>query len=213
MKKSLVFMAVTVLVLTASVGVLAASFEADGSYLFGETQFNDTKSKDQGFLVNAAAEIYSNIFVDGSLLSVTGEIEGAENKPAQRLMLIGAKYRVLGDEGLEVFAGGGWGTYDYEDKDTAKLDGKGIFGKLGLRFDVHPAISIVGDVSFAPKFKSEGADGADSVEGTLLSGRASVSYQVMSDLGIQATIMHNTVDMGTDKVTSTLYGGGIVLRF
>ena len=208
MKKSLVFMAVTVLVLTASVGVLAASFEADGSYLFGETQFNDTKSKDQGFLVNAAAEIYSNIFVDGSLLSVTGEIEGAENKPAQRLMLIGAKYRVLGDEGLEVFAGGGWGTYDYED-----LDGKGIFGKLGLRFDVHPAISIVGDVSYAPKFKSDVAEGVDGLEGTLLSGRASVSYQVMSDLGIQATIMHNTVDMGTEKVTSTLYGGGIVLRF
>ncbi|NLJ73876.1 MAG: hypothetical protein GX331_02660 [Firmicutes bacterium] len=208
MKKSLVFMAVTVLVLTASVGVLAASFEADGSYLFGETQFNDTKSKDQGFLVNAAAEIYSNIFVDGSLLSVTGEVEGAENKPAQRLMLIGAKYRVLGDEGLEVFAGGGWGTYDYED-----LDGKGIFGKLGLRFDVHPAISIVGDVSYAPKFKSDVAEGVDGLEGTLLSGRASVSYQVMSDLGIQATIMHNTVDMGTEKVTSTLYGGGIVLRF
>jgi len=199
LKKIVVLGMVVELLIAGSVSVFASSFQADGAYLLGTVE-EDVDGT--AFLLNAEAELYPNVLVEGSFLS--GKEKADDEAKSLSLMLAGAKYRVLSETGMDIFVGAVYGTYSY-----AELEGNGIYGKVGLRFELSPELVVSGDVAYAPKAKF----GEDDTEGTLLSGRGSISYTIMENIGVQATFLRNVADDSDQKVSSTLYGGGVVISF
>lgn len=212
MKRVRVVWGALILVLVMSLTVGASSFQADGSYLLGFGDYNGDKSQSRGFLVNGAIEFVPNLLVDGSFLSLNytklKDTELAEGESLnERLITVGGLYRVLSEPDLQVLVGAGLTNYNAEGT-TDKFAGKGIYGKVGLEFEVMPKVHLLADLSYAPKFKLEEKDGS------VIAARATVSYELIHDISLQGTVKHYKVS-ATDVSTSsnTLVGGGLVLSF
>lgn len=221
MKKINVVWGALALVLLFSFSVGAASFQVDGSYLFGFGEHGSLKSESNGFAVHGSVEIIPNVLVDGSFLSLnytklgTDKITTAvpEKALSERVVTFGGLYQVVSDQDLQVFVGAGLANYNSEAGKDTKVEGKGkgIYGKLGLNFELMPKVNLLADLSYAPKFKYEEKDG------TFVTARATVSYDLFNDISLQGTAKYYKTDVSgqTGDVTSanTLVGGGVVFSF
>lgn len=184
----------------------AASISADGSYLLGSTTVGGEKTNQQGFLVGVDGELYSNIMLEGRFLSIAAS--GQENTGSQSLISGSLAYRVLQEADLEVLVGAGYTVYtsSLSDDADAKENGSGLYGKLGVKFRPGPKLAVVGDVTYAPGLKF-----AEDNSKPLLTGRLSLSYEVLHQLSVQGTVMRLSID--SSETSSVLYGGGIFLQF
>jgi hypothetical protein len=206
-----------VLVLIMSVAAGATSFQADGSYLFGFGEQTSVKSESRGLLVNGSVEIVPNLLADGSFLTLNYTKLGAEEITAElpekaiseRVITIGGLYRVVTEPDLQVVVGAGLADYKVArgKNDPEVKTGKGIYGKLGFTFQVMPKANLLADLSYAPKFKN------DEKDGTLLTARATVSYDLVHDISVQGTVKYYKTDIAGVTSTNTMVGGGLVLSF
>ena len=200
MKKPVWFLVVLSVLLVSSFAVSAETLEGDASYLFG---IGDTESR--GFSVHAMAEVVANILADASFLSTSAAPTGDDNSSRQ-MISGGALYRVVTESDLEVFAGGGFVQLTTKTTGTDDLKGRGIYGKFGFKFLPIDKVFVMADVSFAPKYK------VGEAQGNLISARATVSYEVMTGLGLQGTIKHYRTSTGA-AISDTLVGGGLTFSF
>jgi hypothetical protein len=196
---------------------LAASFSADASYLLGKVTVDGEDEFDQwGFMVGVSGELYPNVVLDGRFLNASEKAEEAGDAVATQTMLSGAlSYRLLQEGDFEVLVGGGYQTYNRKGAEGDVFNAAGIFGKLSLALRPVDKMMLVGDVSYAPSFKYtiEGVDvGAEPEDSdAFLTGRVSLSYQVMDQLSVQATVIRTSFK--EHKSVNLLYGGGVVLTF
>jgi hypothetical protein len=206
-KRGLVLTLCMVFLLAFSSMALAVSFSADGSYLLGKNKVGDTETNVSGFLVGANGEVYPNILVEGRFLSLS---ESEEGKSGSQTILSGSvSYRLIQEGELEVLVGGGYLTYNAKADGEAEAEaGAGLFGKLGVAFRPLDKLALVGDVGYAPQLKF-GDDAEDKK--TFLTGRISLSYEVLEQLSVQATVVRT--GLGGSENTNLVYGGGIVFTF
>lgn len=209
MKKSICFLVVLV-VLFVSTGLVAhaVSFEGDASYLFGIGS-----SKSRGFTAHAMVEVMDHIFVDGSFLSTnatkTAGDDETEISTRNNLFNVGGLYRPVNDADLQVFVGGGFASLTTKVTESEDVTSRGIYGKFGFKFLPMPQLSILSDVSYAPKFKQKDTE---TSTGHLITARFTASYEVMDGVGVQGTIKHFRT-FGTGGTSDTLVGGGVTFRF
>ena len=242
MKRFLVVSMVFALILAGSVTAFASGIQIDGLYLFGKSGMtvgseDSVKTENgHGFVANLEAELYPNVIVEGRYFSHSAknaEVGAAadadpETTITQSTIAGGAKYRLFTENGLNVYVGAGYANYNYEDKTekvedaNLKLAGSGIYGKVGVSFDVSKEISVYGDVAYAPiskKFERTNSEGATvkDLKGTILSGRGGLVYNINEMLGVQAGITLNQTSVGegetANKASATVYGAGLVVRF
>ncbi|HKM42829.1 MAG TPA: hypothetical protein VJZ70_02450 [Limnochordia bacterium] len=209
MKKPMYFLVVlcvcTLFVSTTFVAS-AVSFEGDASYLFGLGS-----SKSRGFTAHAMVEVLDDVFVDGSFLSTSTKVavDAAEEKGLSNSLIgVGGLYRTVNDPDLAVFVGAGFLRLTTKETGADDLIGQGIYGKFGFRFLPMPQLSVVAEISYAPKYKEKDTD----TSGSLLSTRGTVSYEIMDGLGLQGTIKHYRASV-TPASSDILVGGGITFRF
>jgi len=205
-KKSIFFLVVLCVLLVSTTFVASAvSFEGDASYLFGLGS-----SKSRGFAAHAMVEVIDDVFADGSFLSTTAKTaagDGPEETLSNSLISVGGLYRPVNDPDLGVFVGAGFLRLSTKAAGADDLIGQGLYGKFGFKFLPTPQLTVVADVSYAPRYK-EGTD----KPGSFVSARAAVSYEVMDGLGLQGTIKHYKASVA--PVTSdTLVGAGLTFRF
>lgn len=202
MKRGLIFVVCLTIVLVFSSLGWAASFSADASYLLGKRTVGNSSTDQRGFLVGVGGEIYPNIILDGRFLNISDAEE--EDKTSQSMLSGAVLYKILQDGDLEVTVGGGYVTFNLSG--GAEQNGGGLLGKLGIAFKPMEKMNLVGDLGYAPAFKFDNADAQ-----AFMVGRVSLSYEVVSQVSVQATVMR-TVHQDL-KYANTLYGGGIVLGF
>lgn len=204
MKKPICFLVVLVILLVSTSFVASAvSFEGDVSYLFG---IGGAQSR--GFAAHAMAEVVDQVLVDGTLLSTrVKDAEGSETNPRHQLFSIGGLYRPVAESELELFAGAGYIHLATQEKGLDDVRGGGIYGKFGLKVKSKEKVSLVADLSYAPKYKEDG-----KALGNLMSARATVSYEIMDDLGLQGTFRYYKTS-GAPVTSDTLIGGGVTFWF
>lgn len=199
----------------------------DGMVLFGTSDWEKDMSstRDLGVFVAAGVELYPQIVLDGLFFLGLGaqfhdgdEYQSlAESDEIEHSALFGgAKYLLLSDTGVMIYAGGGYSTFyarwQQGGVSLLNLAGSGFYGKLGLSFQLMDAVTVLGDASYVPL--ATFADDHEGVEGTVLNARIGVSYNVSQVLGLQASLVHNAIDAAdVGAVRSTLLGAGVVLRF
>lgn len=182
MKRLVCMLAVLAVVFGASLAAGAVSVEGDASYLMG---FGDNKG--QGFAAHAKVELMAEVFADAGFSYVTFGEERTET-----LLTLGGLYRVASEEDLQIFIGGGYAMLTLTEKGVAAEEngdgekGNGIFGKFGFTLIPGPKMTLVADVGYAPRFKLNGAD--DRV--SLITARATLSYEVMENIAVQGTVKH-----------------------
>ncbi|NLJ80879.1 MAG: hypothetical protein GX335_07635 [Firmicutes bacterium] len=205
MKKPFVFCGALFIVFLLAFNAMAISLDGDLSYVLGQSDgFTGGSHKMGGFLVNADVEIFPQVLADGFFLSSDSSGEG-EEKFSVQILAGGAKYRLDIDSELDVFLGAGWSNFEIKSESNPN-SGSGFYGKLGLKFEFDPQIRLVGDLNYAPKFRFEDQNG------TFLSGRATLSYDVFEGIGIQGTIGRYRAN--ADKsLSGTFYGGGVTFKF
>lgn len=210
MRKPIYFFVVLGLLIIATTFVASAiSFEGDASYMYG---VGDAKGR--GFVAHARAEVMDQIFVDGSFLS-TNAAKSAEGDASEgstlrnSLISVGGLYRPVNDSDLEVFVGAGFLRLIVHETGLDDVSGQGIYGKFGFKFLPMPQLSIVADVSYAPKYKEKGTDNAS---GNLISARATASYEVMDGLAVQGTVKHYRASVAP-QTSDILLGGGVTFHF
>ena len=199
MKKPICFMLVfLVLLVSTNFVASAAPFEGDVSYLFGIGG-----SGSQGFSAHALAELVEQVLVDGTFLS-TWPKEAEEGVTSSRqLWSIGGLYRPVAESEMELFVGAGFLQLREESSETVR--GSGIYGKFGLKVMPMEKLSLLADLSYAPKYKED-----EEELGHLFSARATLSYQVMDDLGLQGTVRYYKT---STEHSDTLVGGGLTFWF
>lgn len=199
MKKPICFLLVfLVLLVSTNFVASAAPFEGDVSYLFG---IGDSGS--QGFSAHALAELVEQVLVDGTFLS-TWPKEAEEGVTSSRqLWSIGGLYRPVAESEMELFVGAGFLQLREESSETVR--GSGIYGKFGLKVMPMEKLSLLADLSYAPKYKED-----EEESGNLFSARATLSYQVMDDLGLQGTVRYYKTSTAH---RDTLVGGGLTFWF
>lgn len=217
MKKINVLWSALALVLLFTFTVGAASFQVDGSYLLGSGEHGENvalKSKSRGFALHGSVELIPHVLADGSFLSLnytelgTDKITVGTNDIRENVITVGGLYQVVSDSDLQVFVGAGLANYNVTLGETDPLKGKGIYGKFGLNFEVMPKVNLLADLSYAPKFKLE------EKPGNFLTARATVSYDIMSDISVQGTAKYYKLDVdGVLTSTNTMVGGGVVFSF
>lgn len=218
MKKVNVLWSVLALILVFSFTVSAASFQVDGSYLFGSGEFGALKSKSRGFALHGSVELMPNVLADGSFVSLSYTELGTEKITSalpekflkESVITAGGLYRVVSDSDLQVFIGAGLANFSSALGKTDPLiaKGKGIYGKFGLNFEPMEKVNLMADLSYAPKFKIEEQDG------NFLAARATISYAVMTDISLQGTAKYYKVGTDSSNVsTNTMLGGGVVFSF
>ncbi len=207
MKKAICFLVVlNVLLVATSFVASAVSFEGDASYLVGVGG-----SQSRGFGAHAMIKIIDQVFVDGSFLNTSATQSGgggADSTQNNSLFTVGAVYRPVNDADLQVFAGAGYLGLTTKSTGSSETTGQGIYGKCGFRFLPMPQLSLMADVSYAPKYKETDTDKS----GHLVSARATASYEVMDGLSLQATIKHYRTST-TPITNDILVGGGVTFRF
>ena len=187
----------------------AVSFTADGAFVLG----NSGSAKVRGFVAGVEGEVYSNIFLEGRFLNVSPAKDEEGN--SESMLRADLTYRVLHEADLEVLVGGGYASYsiqlpkaDDDNEDSSEPvslseKGDGFFGKVGVKFAPAPKLVVSGDVAYAP-----GLDFGDHDSRTLVSGRVSLSYEVLDQVSVQGTLMRTSVG----SASTFLYGGGITLQ-
>lgn len=204
MKKPICFLVVLGILFVSTTFVAnAISFEGDASYLFG---IGDSKSR--GFAAHAMVEVIDQIFADGSFLN-TNSTASEGSSMRNSLISIGGLYRPVNDADLDVFVGAGFLRLTTQGTGLDDVSGRGIYGKFGFKFLPMPQLSIMADVSYAPKYKDKDTE---KVSGHLISARATVSYEVMDGLAVQGTIKHYRASVAP-KTSDILIGGGVTFRF
>lgn len=202
MKKALVLCVTSVLIFLLSFGAAAFTADVDGNYLL--TVGDGPKLR--GVSVGARAEVYDNVLLDGSFLSVKEK----DTDVSESLITVGGLYRVVTEPDLNVFVGLGFASFNDgtvgDDDDDAKA-ANGIYGKVGIKFNVAPGVNLLADLGYAPKLKAGEED-----SGALLSARASVGYQVIDNVAVQVKVEHYSVANG-EKKARTLFGGGVAVNF
>jgi hypothetical protein len=191
-----------VLIVSTTFVANAVSFEGDASYVFGVGN-----SKNRGFVAHGMVGIVEEYFADGSFLSVNSAVS-EEKDVRNSLMTVGALYRPVNDPDLAVYVGGGYLRLTTQETGSDAVSGQGIYGKFGFKFLPMPLLSFLADVSYSPKYKGS-EEGRSS---TLITARATTSYQVMEGLAVQASIKHYRVS-GANKASDILVGGGIHFQF
>lgn len=203
MKRTICLLMILTVLLGASMVASAVTFEGDASYLVGVSS-----KKGSGFAVHAKAEVISQVFVDGSFLtSSAAKEEGAESSLRHQLLTAGALYRPVIDPDLHVFVGAGYARLTSREPGASEaVVGQGIYGKFGLKMLPMPKLTLVADVAFTPKYKV----GNDT--GTMTTARATLAYEVLDNLEVQATIKHYRATT-PDTANNTLIGGGVSFSF
>ena len=209
MKKPICFFVVLgILVIATTFVANAVSFEGDVSYLFG---IGDSKSR--GFAAHAMVEVMDQIIADGSFLSTNATKANGdaseETSLRTNLISVGGLYRPVNDSDLEVFVGAGFLKLTVQETGSDDVSGQGIYGKFGFKFLPMSQLSIMADVSYAPKYKERDTNAAS---GHLISARATASYEVMEGLEVQGTIKHYRASVAP-KASDILIGGGVTFRF
>ena len=217
MKNVGTLLGICILVLALGVQVSAVSFEADASYLLGKGESGGSKLTTQGIALQTSVEFFPQLLVDGSFLSSTlrstvKQGEEDEELPVSinlkhQLISGGALYQVLSDPDLQVVVGGGILELASKASGAEDVKGRGFYGKIGIAFAPQKKLVLRADLSYAPKYKVLEASG------TFLNARATLSYEVYSDLGIQATIRHYKSSVENLNTSNTLVGGGITFSF
>lgn len=207
MKKPVCFLVVlSVLFVVTSFVASATSFEGDASYLVGVGG-----SKSRGFVAHAMFEVIDHVLVDGSFLNTNATEaasgEGVDTTQSNSLFTAGGLYRVVNDADLQVFVGGGYLGLTTKSTGSNDSSGHGIYAKFGFRFLPLPELSLMADVSYAPKYKAD-----TDVSGYLVSARATASYELMEGVGVQGTIKHYRTSL-TASSRDILVGGGVTFRF
>ena len=209
MKKPICFLVVlcvcTLFVATTFVAN-EVSFEGDASYVFGLG-----RSKSRGFTAHGMVEVMNDVFVDGSFLSTsTKPAPDAEDEKSlsNSLFSVGGLYRTLNDPDLAGYVGAGFVSLTTKEGEADAIVGQGFYGKFGFRFRPMPQMSIVAEVSYAPRYKEKEADRS----GSLVTARATVAYELMEGLGLQGTIKRYKASL-TPVASDTVVGGGITFRF
>lgn len=202
MKKPISFIVVLLVLFVSTTFVAGAvSFEGDVGYYFGLQN-----PKSQGFVAHAMIEIIDDVLVDGSFLSTNTKNADDDSNSSRNLISAGGLYRPVNDQDLQVFVGAGFQALTVKDTDTDSEGGQGIYGKFGFKFLPMPELSLVADVSYAPKFKEKGAEEAKD---SLLSARATLSYEVYDGLSVQGTVKYYKAS----EISDTLVGGGVSFCF
>ena len=203
MKKPICFLVVLVILLVSTSFVASAvSFEGDVSYLFG---IGGAQSR--GFAAHAMAEVVDQVLVDGTLLSTwVKDAEGSETNPRHQLFSVGGLYRPVAESELELFVGAGYIHLATQEKGLDDVRGGGIYGKFGLKVKPMEKVSLVADLSYAPKYKEE-----EKPLGHLISARATVSYKVTDDVALQGTARY--YKKSAPITQDTLIGGGVTFWF
>jgi hypothetical protein len=201
-KKPICFMLVfLVLLVSTNFVASAAPFEGDVSYLFGIGG-----SGSQGFSAHALAELVEQVLVDGTFLSTRAkEAEEEEITSSRQLWSIGGLYRPVAESEMELFVGAGFLQLQVKEKGSEAVRGSGIYGKFGLKVMPMEKLSLLADLSYAPKYKED-----EEELGHLFSARATLSYQVMDDLGLQGTVRYYKT---STEHSDTLVGGGVTFWF
>lgn len=203
MRKPICFVIVLTVVFIATAFVAhAVSFEGDASYLFG------ISTKSQGFATHAMVEVIDQVFVDGSFLSTSVKSAGGDGPDSglqSQLITVGGMYRPVADQDLEVFVGAGVVRLITKEEGAEEARGQGIYGKFGFKYLPVSKVSLIADVSYAPKYKEA------SAESHLVAARATLSYEVMDDLSVQGTVKHYRTQATSNR--DTLVGGGVTFRF
>lgn len=199
---------VLVLLLMLSLTSYAASFDIDGSYLYGQGKNLGLANVNHGFVVHAMAELLTDVLVDGSFLhtNVTKltNLPLPEGEYAQyQLMSGGGLYRVVNDRDLKVYVGAGYIQLARKAEPMEEFTGHGIYGKFGFKFMPLPKLQFVADLSYAPKYK------VANDTASLTTARATISYKLYSDLALQGTVKY----YNTELAKNTLFGGGLSFSF
>ncbi|HHY14989.1 MAG TPA: hypothetical protein GX521_02820 [Firmicutes bacterium] len=204
MKRISILAVTSILIFSLSIGAAAFALDAEGTYLLSPKR----ESKLRGFSLSVSGEVYPNLLLDGSFLSVGDK----DSDTAERLIRAGGLYRVVTEEDLQVFVGLGFagfkdGSEESEaDPDGEENSGRGLYGKLGLKTALSPKIILTADLGYAPKFNF----GGDDV--TLLAARAGAGYQILDNLALQVKVEHYRVGEG-EANSRTLVGGGVAVSF
>ncbi len=235
LKRFMVVVLALALMVGGSVSALAQSFELDALGFMGlgnaiKIGAVEKKTNDFGFAASARAELFNNVVVEGRYLmsnatkvDENGEMKdlGQGVKIGSNLILGGLSYRVLSDNEMSVYAGIGYAMaqgFAGKDKEST-YTGQGIFGRVGLSFEISRQISVHGDVVFSPKSKFDMKIPGDTkdVEGTIMSGQGRIVYSLNDMFGVQAGFSRSDVRMKSGAVegnlSSTLFGAGVVMRF
>lgn len=228
LKRALVLAMVFALFFTMGAAAQEMEFTLDGFGGIGTTKFDpgidefeDLNTRDWSFLINAEAEVYPNIVVEGRYISswarqvevedefkAVGDVDEFDSA-SLNLVMAGAKYRVLEDNDLSAFLGAGYsmGTYKITFGDNGEeikwdVDSKGFYGRAGLAMAITPEITVRGDLAYAPFNKSDYSiavsygEESDSASGTLdsvlMTGRGSVTYQINEMFGVQAGVSYQS---------------------
>lgn len=211
MKKLVSLTVLFTILMTFSLVVQARTMEADGSAFYGFGEQGTAKTESWGFAVHALVEAMPDVFVDASFLHTSVLKAGGEKlqdgtSMGQQLISLGALYKTVSDSDLQVLVGGGFLMRTAKETDQEDHKGSGIYGKIGIKLLPSPKITIVADLSYSPKYKTK------AEKGSLISSRAMVSYQVMPNLTIQASLKHYK-ERATTTASNTLIGGGVAFSF
>lgn len=207
-KPILFFVALCILFVSINFAARAVSFEGDASYLLSAGG-----SKQRGFAAHAMIELIDHFFVDGSFLTTNSKTDsdgdnGGSAGESRSLLSVGGLYRPVNDGDLKVFVGGGFLRLTAKTGDADPLAGQGIYGKFGFKFLPMPKLSLTADVSFAPKYQGAAAN----TSGSLISARATATYEIIAGLGLQGTIKHYRTSAAS-SINDTLVGGGVTFSF
>ncbi len=236
------------MVMSSTVMAQSLQFNVDGLGLMGNSSYkvdgDELTTKDWGFAVNAQVEVYPNVLLEGNFSSSWATKKMEEEQAVdltegdayrQNLVLAGAKYRVLADNGMDFFVGAGYGRADVSLSQTTAVEavplteadlekhlfsGWGVYGKAGVVVAINQQFSIRGDVAYSPAARFT-SDDVDEIKGSLLSGRGVLAYSINPSMGVQVGVVHNTVsgtkgDDGAEfkgNFSATMYGAGLVLSF
>ncbi len=244
LKRVLVLAMVMALFLSMGAAAQEMEFTLDGFGGIGMTTIgpgmedaDDLKTRDWSFLINAEAEVYPNIVVEGRYISswarqvedddefkAVGDVDWLDSA-SLNLVMAGAKYRLLEDNDLSAFLGAGYsmGTAKADlGNDSWSVDSKGFYGRAGIQMAVTPEITIRGDLSYAPfntgdfswVFDPEvngadvsGSEAKGTIDSVLMTGRGSVTYQINEMLGVQVGVSYQSFSYKGD-VTETYNGNG-----